>query len=65
METTICDLATIIGHALAWEQRLRKGVGAPILGRMILSEIGERGGNKRRRRVETEACELLAPVWLV
>jgi UDP-glucose 4-epimerase len=25
------DLATIIGHALAWEQRLRKGVGAPIM----------------------------------
>ena len=27
------DLATIIGHALAWEQRLREGAGAPIMGR--------------------------------
>ncbi len=27
------DLATIIGHALAWEQRLRKGVGVPSVGR--------------------------------
>jgi UDP-glucose 4-epimerase len=25
------DLATIIGHALAWEQWLRKGVGAPTM----------------------------------
>jgi UDP-glucose 4-epimerase len=27
------DLATIIGHALAWEQRLREGAGAPIMSR--------------------------------
>ncbi len=27
------DLATIIGHALAWEQRLRKDIGAPSVGR--------------------------------
>jgi UDP-glucose 4-epimerase len=27
------DLATIIGHALAWEQRLREGAGDPIMSR--------------------------------